>query len=319
VKSTLGTVGTLGLALVAAACGSDSVTKPKPPVGPDATCVAGTLTVGTTVNGDLSANGSSCLYPLFWDSSVSTLNVSYNFGVQAGKGYLVSEQAVWDNHAEMIGTSGGAKVTVAEADYSGTRQSTLPFVATSTTAYSVRVGADDDDPTNLAADTGAFVLRAQTCKVALPTVTDSVSHSDNLAPGDCTLPEGDFVGQDSSFVHLYTVHFTAGGTRTIYVTSAAVPLAIDMGGPGFDAYGYFNSNALRVGNTSAGDSFTFTAVDSGTFTMVVGTNTYSASSEAYTITFGAEIPAGPLHVTLPPMSSGSAVRRTHGLNARKSR
>jgi hypothetical protein len=306
----------IGVALVAAACGSDSAVAPKPPVGPDAAnCVVGTLSVGTTVTGDLNPTIATCSDSLFWDSSSSTIYESYNFGVQSGKGYLVSLLATWDNHVELIGGTRAAELMVGVADYSAPRQSTIPFVAKSTTAYSVRVGADDPKP-NLS-DTGAFTLRVQSCKVPLPTITDSVSHSDNLAPTDCTVPLGDFTSNDSSYVHLYTIHFDSAGTRTFYFAVPGVPLAFDMGGPLYDPYGYFNGHSIREQHITDGSSVTFTAGDSGTYTMVLGTAAYSATSQAYTMTVGADIPAA-LHVTPPPSrSSGLNLNSGAALKAHK--
>jgi hypothetical protein len=314
VKSTFGIVSVIGAALVAGACSSDNAPfNPRTAKGPDANCVAGELTVGTTVNGDLSA-ATACSYPLFWDSSASTINESYNFGTQKGKGYLISLQANWDNHAELIGGTSTAEVTLAEADYGGARQSTLAFVATGNTGYSVRVGADDDN--NNAADTGAFVLRAQTCKVPLATITDSVTHTDTLGlAGDCTDPEGDYRSGDSSFVHLYTIHMDSGASRTIYFTVPTAELAFNLGGPGFDPYGYFETSTWFNATNISGGSGTFTAGDSGTYTMVVGTAAYSATPVPYTMTIGAEVLA-PLHVTPPPAANGTGFMIEHGVTMR---
>jgi hypothetical protein len=294
----------IGVALVAAACSSDSAVAPKPPVGPDAAnCVVGTLAVGTTISGDLNPTIATCSDSLWYDSSTSTIYESYNFGVQSGRGYLISLLATWDNHVELIGGTRSAEQMLGLADFSAPSQSTIPFVATSTTAYSVRVGADDPRPA--LSDTGSFTLRVQSCKVPLPMITDSVSHTDNLAPTDCTVPESDFTSGDSSFVHLYTIHFDSAGTRTFYFAVPGAPLALNLGGPGYDPYGYFSHN-VRVGNITDGTSVSFTATDSGTYTMILGTRTYSATSQAYTITVGADIPAA-LHVTPPPSRSAGLI------------
>jgi hypothetical protein len=277
------------------------VTKPKPPVGPDATCVLGTLSVGTPVSGDLGA-GNSCLYPQFEDSGAApALAQSYNFGVQAGKGYLLSVQSAYDNQASLIGTQGGVAVTRGYAWYGGDWQATVAFVAPSTTAYSVRAGQHDA----VAGDTGAYVLRAQTCKVPVPMITDSITHSDNLAPGDCLMPESDF-GDDSSYLHIYAIHFDSGAARTISVSASGSSVRLDMGGPGFDPYGYYdnypgftNSGASGVTTT---ETNTFVAADSGVYTLIIGTDSYSAASQPYTITVGNQQVA-PLHVTPPPMTS----------------
>jgi hypothetical protein len=307
----------IGVALVAAACGSDSAVAPKPPVGPDAaSCVVGTLSVGTTVAGDLNPTIATCRDSLWYDSSMSTIYESYNFGAQSGKGYLISLLANWDNHVELIGGTRAAEQTLGLADFDAPWQSTIPFVAKSSTAFSVRVGADDDN--NLPADTGAFTLRVQSCKVPLTTITDSVSHSDNLAPTDCTVPKSDFTTGDSSYVHLYTIHFDSAGTRTFYFAVPGAPLALNIGGPGYDPYGYFgNGNDWQ--DITDGASVTYTAADSGTYTMILGTNAYSATSQPYTITVGADVPAA-LHVTPPPGSlTGRGAIRGRAFKASKRR
>lgn len=294
----------MGIAvLAAAACSSDTAPKVAH-VGPDASCVKGSLSVGQTIQGDLSA-ASSCLYPLVWNTNDTSIGQSYNFTVQAGKGYLVSLLATWDNNALLVGGTTASPSILEAADYSGTYQSTLPFVATSSTTYSVRVGSDDE--TNRLADTGTYTLRAQACKVPLPLVTDSVTHTDNLGPGDCTAPQSDFTTGDSSYVHLYAIHFDSAASRTIYIQAPGAALAFDLGGPGFNPYGYSygnNSVGWIYARNITGGMGTFTAADSGTYTMVIGTQAYSASAQPYTITFGAMVPAAS-HVTPPPMSAMS--------------
>jgi hypothetical protein len=298
--------------VTAMACGSDNGTAPKPQVGPDAQCVKGTLAVGQTVQGDLSA-ASSCNYPLVWDATDTSIGQSYNFSVQTGKGYLVSLLATEDNNVLLVGGTAASEQILEAADYSAPWQSTLPFVATSSTTYSVRVGSDDES--NRLADTGAYTLRAQSCNVPLPLVTDSVSYTGTFGPGDCTDPQSDFRSDDSSYVHLYAVHFDSGASRTIYIDAPAAELAFDIGGPGFNPYGYTyptNENVTWYGYTDiSGGSGVITAGDSGTYTMVIGTAAYSATAQPYTITFGAEVPAAS-RVTPPPTQAAAfrGARRT---------
>jgi hypothetical protein len=299
VKSVLAVVASASVVMLAAACGSDSATAPKPPVGPDAaSCTVGTISTGQTISGDLSAApAAGCTEPLFWDSTFTVFYESYNFGVQSGKGYLVSLLSTWDSHVELEGGTTGAEVQLGEADYSAPYQSTIPFVANATTAYSLRVGQDDQSP---AADTGAFTLRVQSCKVPIGTVTDSVSHTDSLTASDCTDPQSDFETDDSSHIHIYTIHFaTAGDQRMLYVDVPSGAITFEGGGPGYDPYCYFCSAGWGHGNVSSG-SYVMTAGDSGTYTMIVGTPSYDAGTQPYTLTFGAETVAGPLHVTPPP-------------------
>jgi hypothetical protein len=274
----------------------------------------GTLSVGQTVQGDLSAASSCSFYPLVWDTTQTAISQSYNFSVQSGKGYLVSLlSTVWTN-AQLIGGTTANPVRLEAADYDAPYQSTLPFVATATTTYSVRVSADNYPSNSIPADTGAYTLRAQSCKVPLPMVTDSVSHSDNLAPGDCTDPKSDFTTEDSSFVHIYTIHFDSAATRTIYISAGGAPVAFNIGGPGSDPYDYFGWGTSARNITSG--SGTFTAGDSGVYTMVIGTNAYSATSQPYTITFGAEVPAAS-RVTPPPSAGLQFDGRAGELRARK--
>jgi hypothetical protein len=304
VQSTWAVVSVVGAALVAAACGIDSATAP---IGPDSQCVFGTLAVGQTITGDLRAT-TRCMAPLFLDSAEWTVYESYNFSVQAGKGYLISVLAGWSNYVGLIGGTPGSEVTLGFADYVAPYQSTIPFVASSTTAYLVRVGADNYDvPT----DTGAFTLRVQSCKVPVATITDSTTHSDSLTASDCTDPRSDFIGLDSSHVHIYAIHFDSAASRTIYFAVPGTKLAFDLGGPGYDPYGFFETSTWFALSGISGGSSTFTAGDSGTYTMVVGTAAYSPASVPYTMTIGAEVPAA-LHVTAPPAGTSAAFNSAQG-------
>jgi hypothetical protein len=287
VKSTFGVVSVFGIALVVVACSSDNTGfNPRTAKGPDQTCVAGELTVGLTVMGDLSKAG-SCAHAMFYDSTQNAIAVSYNLGTQAGKGYLVSLQSNWANQTSLIGTVSGVPATLAYADYGGPWQATLAFVATSNAGYSVRVGAYD----SVSADTGAYALRTQTCKVPVPTITDAITHSDHLAPGDCVVPQGDFASDDSSYVHLYAIQFDAGETRTITFTAADSSLSFDIGGPGFDPYGYFccsYGGVWSYGHWIQSATYTVTAAGAGIYTLIVGTSHYAPTSQPYTLTVSAE-------------------------------
>jgi hypothetical protein len=305
-KSMGGVASLLGAALVAGACSSDnSGFNPQTAKGPDKTCVVGELTVGSSATGDLSA-ASACPYAQFFDSANTAIAVSYNFGTQQGKGYLISLQSDWENQASLIGATSGVPTTLAYADFDHQRQATLVFVAPSNTGYSVRVGAYDANP----ADTGAYTLRAQSCKVPLPTITDSITHSDNVGPGDCTVPFSDYYGIDSSYVHLYTIHFDTNMTRTITLVGSDSSLAFNMGGSGLDVYGYFDGNygGVSLGHSSLHNTtFVFTSNKPGVYTLMVGTTFYSPASQPYTLTVGAQQAAAPSRVP-PPLSLRAAAK-----------
>jgi hypothetical protein len=293
----------VGAAFVAGACSSDnSGFNPKTAKGPDKTCVIGELTVGSAATGDLSA-ASACSYPQFFDSANTAIAVSYNFGAEKGKGYLISLQSNWENQASLIGTASGVPATLAYADYDHQWQATLAFVATGNTGYSVRVGAYDANPV----DTGAYTLRAQSCKVPIPTVTDSVTHSDNLTPSDCMMPLGDFDSEDSTYVHLYAIQFDSGASRNIYITAADSSVTFNLGGPGFDPYGYYNNSARISAYGVTDGSGTFTAAAAGVYTLVIGTSHYTTTTAPYTITFGAQQPA--TVASRVPSSPGLAATR----------
>lgn len=273
------------LAVVASACSSDnSGFNPRTARGPDAKCVQGELAVGTTVTGDLSA-ATACLYPQAFDSAATSLNVSYNFGGAKGKGYLISMQSDFSEQLTLIGNVAGVATTLAYADYDEPNQATLFFVPPANTGYSIRAGTDDSS----AADTGAFTVRAQSCKVPLPAIagSDSITHTDAVGPGDCTVPESDYEGNDSSFVHIYQIQVDAGESRSITLVAADSSLAYDAGGPGFDPYEYFGNGADDYDVTN--ETFTLGAkTEGGLYTLIVGTTAYTDASEGYTITVGPE-------------------------------
>ena len=311
-KSTFGAVSVVGVALAAAACSSDNTGfNPRTAKGPDQTCVAGELTVGLTTMGDLS-KAASCAYAMFYDSTQNAIAVSYNLGTQAGKGYLVSLQSNWANQTSLIGTVSGVPATLAYADYQGPWQATLAFVATEDAGYSVRVGAYD----SVSADTGAYALRVQTCKVPMPTITDSITHADHLALGDCTVPQSDFESDDSSYVHLYAIQFDAGQTRTITFTAPDSSLSFDIGGPGFDPYGYFccaYGGAWRFDHWVHNATYSVTATGAGIYTLIVGTSHYTPTSQPYTLTVG----AGSLAPSRVPPKTPSLSRPNKVLRVRR--
>jgi hypothetical protein len=238
------------------------------------------------VTGDLSA-ATACSYPTEYDSTITGLAVSYNFGGAAGKGYLFSMQSTWANQTTLIGGTSTAKSVLAYSDDGGVDQPTLFLVPPSNTGYSVRVGAYD----STRADSGAYSLRAQTCKVPLGTITDSVSHADNLGPGDCIVPQGDYAGNDSSYVHIYQIQFDSASTRQLTFIVGDSSLAFDFGGPGFDPYGYlYGSTATNYSGIMNG-SGPITSSSPGIYTLVVGTTEFAPTSQPYTIIVGSETPA----------------------------
>jgi hypothetical protein len=285
VKAALVWAPACALAVVASACSSDnSGFNPRTAKGPDAQCVEGELAVGTTVSGDLSA-ATACAYPYAFDSSTTTLNVSYNFGGAKGKGYLISMQSLFSEQVTLVGNVAGVPTTLAYADYSLPEQAAIVFVPPANTGYSVRAGADVNNP----ADTGAFTLRAQSCKVPLPTIaaTDSITHTDAVGPGDCTIPYSDYEGNDSSFIHIYQIQIDAGQSRAITLVAADSSLAYDGGGPGFDPFAYFGDG--QYDDEVTNETFTLDTKDGGgIYTLVVGTNEYTPTSEGYTLTVGPE-------------------------------
>ena len=310
-KSTFGVVAAVGAAIAVAACSSDNTGfNPKTAKGPDQSCVLGELTVGSTMTGDLSKTASSCSYPAFYDSAEKGIAVSYNFGAQAGHGYLLSLLTTFKNQISLVGTNAGVAATEGYAWYDSPSYATIPLIAQSNAAFSVRVGAYD----SVAADTGAYTLRAQSCKVPVATIIDSTTHADNVGPGDCTVPLSDYYGYDSAYVHLYAIQFDSGATRTITLTASDSSLAYDLGGPEHDPYGYFDGNygGAATGNYNVKNStFNFTATTAGIYTLMVGTSHYTPTAEPYTLTVGGSQPAAsrvPSH-TLSVGASDKTLRR----------
>jgi hypothetical protein len=311
VKATFARLSTCALAAAVAACGSSSNGfNPRTAKGPDTQCVVGDLAVGTMVTGDLSA-ATACAYPAEYDSTITGLTVSYNFGGAAGKGYLVSLQSNWGNQTTLIGGSSGAKTVLAYSDYGGDEQPTLVFVPPANTGYSVRAGAFD----STASDTGAYTLRAQTCKVPVKTITDSVSHADNLGPGDCVLPQGDYTGNDSSYVHIYQIQFDSASTRELMFIVGDSSLAFNFGGPGFDPYGYLPGSTSTNVSGITGGMGPLTSSSAGIYTLIVGTTEFAPTSQPYTIIVGSETPAASRVPTGTPFVTplGRATVKAHKL------
>jgi len=293
------------LAAALAACSSDNNNSfnPRTAKGPDTQCVVGDLANGTTVTGDLSA-ATACSYPTEYDSTITGLAVSYNFGAAAGKGYLISLLSALNNQTTLIGGTSTAKTVLAYADYQAPLQATMILVPPANTGYSVRVGAYD----STRADTGAYSLRAQTCKVPLGTITDSVTHQDVLGPGDCVDPLGDWEGEDSSYIHVYQIQFDSNSARTLAFVAGDSSLAFNIGGPGFDPYGYLDNSTQVRANDITSASGTFTSKRPGIYTLIVGTTYYSPTSHSYTLTIGGQTPGASRVPTGTPFGSTSSAR-----------
>jgi hypothetical protein len=306
--STFAVIPAVGMALFLAACGSDSSTTPKTSGLDPARCTVGTIAAGQSAQGDLNpANGNTCAEGYPFEEGDSDNYVAYKFGVTSGTGYLVSLAASWDNHVELMQASPIGEQLIGVSDECCSAQSTIPFVANATTTYGVRVGQDDPLINGAPSDTGAYTLRVQTCKVPVTTVTDSITHVDSLTTSDCVNPRGDF-SEDSSYIHIYTIHFAApGDQRTIAITAGIdQPLIVRAGGPGYDPYCYF-TDCLLYDYGFEDNSWTVTAPDSGTYTMVLGTESFTSSTVPYTVTFGSDVSAAS-HVTPPPTARSAAAR-----------
>lgn len=263
------------------------------------------------MTGDLNAaSGNTCHEGYPWDEGDSDSYLAYKFGVTSGTGYLVSLQANYDNHVEVMEASSLGEQLIGLADGYQENVSSIPFVANATTTYALRVGQDDPMTEGGVSDSGAYTLRVQTCKVPLAGITDSVTHVDSLTTGDCLQERSwAFYNNDSSYIHIYTMHFAnIGGQRTIAITAGVdQELVARAGGPGYDPYCYFSECLLSTGDFTNG-SWVVTAPDSGTYTLVIGTYGFSATTTPYTLTVGAEQAVG-AHVTPPPMGGRSAAAR----------
>lgn len=274
--------------IAAAACGSD-----KPIVGPDqGECVKGQLSIGGTATGVLSS--ASCPLTDTIVSDNDTYYDSYTFQASAGKAYQITARAPDQNTDYVLylmgfGASQGQEVELGASDDDGQGlggvDPQMTFIAPESGVYSVRVMGYSN------ADTNSYTLTARECPVRGTIATSFSDANQQLQQSDCVVA-GYLPGADSSRVALYSVHMDAGTTREITVVSSAFTPGFLIGGPGFDAMCWLDGcSSTGVWNGTDSVTTTFTAENSGDYTLGVGSSSGYSTLGTFKLVVGAAQPA----------------------------
>lgn len=283
-RSILVSAGLVLATSVAAACGSSGATAPKitQKVCPTVALSAGALSNDLdTADACLTANA---LHGVLFAQPDSTLASDYSLRVQGGDGFVVTMQGLPSTSltTQLDLLAGDTLLAASPSGIFG--PSVLAFVNGTPDSLTVRATAVDSLPS----DTGAYVLRVQSCKVPLAPITDSTTHTDVLQSGDCALPSASFVG-DSSHLQLYSVHVDSATQRRISITSPGA-IYFFSGGAHDDTFGVLPSEVFtrpsQQPTAPSAFGFLLGLGRPGYYTLAIGTTSTDATT--YTLTVGSE-------------------------------
>jgi len=262
----------------------------------EVTCVVGTINPDTLVTGDLDSASACRAHDLF--SRESTFTRSYVLPVQAGRGYLLamwaqnSQNVFMKSRLELVsaGTSPDTLLAASRSSTNGRAQ--LVFVGAATAMDTVRATTVDAEPS----DTGAHLVFAQACKVPVPSIrdSDSIAHTDTIAPGDCQVDLSGFPFGDPNLanVHLYALHWTGGSQRRLISYTSSERLRVFIGGPHDDTFGVTAGTQTATTTDSGGTvvSFNWASSKPGDYTLLIGTDQNPINWAHYTLTIGVAQP-----------------------------
>jgi hypothetical protein len=282
-----------------AACSSS--TGPKsgksaPGFGAFPECVKGVLLIGgPAATGDLNA-ASGCRTPLLVFPGETTYANSYGLPVRTGVGYLVTMQGHGLYMNSLLELTTSPNTLLAASRTAGAGPTQLVFASAVTGMDTVRATVADTFPS----DTGGYTVTVQPCKVPVPPITDSITHSDVITSSDCQVGLDGFnvPGIPTPFTgvaasHLYSVHMSTDTTGRQISVTAAEPVYVFIGGPRDDTFGtvgllyYYSAPQMMA-------TFEF-AVAAGDYTLLIG----SPTGASYTVTVGSEQPFPPSPSRVP--------------------
>lgn len=275
---------TLGLA----ACRNTTAPTRTQPPPPDLRCSSSAIGLDTTVAGGLyDASACRARDPLLGETTFVRL---YDLPVVAGQGYSVHMQlqAAIQSLLELT-TPDSASPTLLAASGNRNGPADLLFIAPSTTTFRIRATT----LAGLGPDTGAFTLLARTCRVPVPPVTDSITHSDSTDTADCQQDLSVLTGagdHNLALVQLYQVHVTTDTMERLITFTASGPVRVFFGGPHADTFGQTSGTVMGYVDTASTHSAFYLAVGKGDYTLAIGGDAPVTATVTYTLTIGPEIP-----------------------------
>src|SRR6185437_2885326 len=231
-------------------------------------CPPAVLSAGVVANSLDTANAcvtSNVLAGVLDAQPESTLASDYTLHVQGSTGVIITMEGLPPAElASRLDLLASDSTLLATSPTGVFAPAVLAFVNGTPDSLDVRATVDDSLP----ADTGAYVLRVQTCTVPLAPITSAVSHAD-----------------------LYSIHIDSGSSRAITVSSPGA-VAIAGGSPHDDTFGALPSDAfVHPSEPPTGPSayaFTLGGGPGGYFSLII--STASDESTSYTLTVGDEQP-----------------------------
>ena len=280
--------------LLAAACGSDTITSPIFGSG----CQKGTLQPGDTIIGAFTT--SSCQMAFDWYSNSHAPYVGYTVNLTKGKAYHVLLEHIPDTaNANLDGldarltlwtrNSDGNSIPIAASDDdAGHLNSEIWFVAPVGGTFELVAASYSYG------DLGGFRLEMNECPVL--GVLDTVgTYSFTLAPSPCWRHRAGNNSADTSGYSFVSLQSVAGEQITTTVTSAAFNPAWEEFGPGFDVYGKIYNASRWAGTTGGGNSLSITLDPTlgGQVTIGIGGSAVDTATGAFSITLGRVPPPAP--------------------------
>lgn len=245
-KSALAVVA---FALVAVACSSNnSATGPDP-----RNCTKGSVSFPATITGKIGQG--SCTRWDYQYSSDSVFYNSYDVHLDSGGAYMInltndSLKCCWDATLELVGTdpATGDNVLLDISDDEGLYGgSQLYFVAPKSGTYSLRVSGYDTE------DTASYVMKTRTCANVLAPIRDSIiASAQSIVTNDCWLEDPQFTF-DSVQIKLYTIFMDPGRVKYIEVSSAVFEPGMQVFGPGFGTFCYYDYQGCGGGVAYSAD------------------------------------------------------------------
>jgi hypothetical protein len=232
------------------ACSSDNNA-----TGPDPrNCTKGAIGSQDVKTGKLGA--SSCLRYDYWYSNDSVYYDSWDLALEQGKAYQFNLQGNpitngWDGTLELVSkdpNTGDDELLAISDDEGPGLFSQLYFIAPQSGTFSMRVSGFDKP------DTASYTLTSRACTLPLAPITDTLGTTNQtLEATDCVVEEPQFSG-DSSRVKLYAITLPPdlGNGKTILVTSSAFFPGIQVYGPGYGTFCYYDYQGCGGGFVSSG-------------------------------------------------------------------
>lgn len=291
-------------ALLLAACGKDTIVEPTYGDG----CSQGTLALGDTLHGDLRLSTACFMDENYWDET-SVLYHTYKVHFDAGKGYLIREQAETDSAGvndldavlEIWGTdANGTREPLATSDDDGgssnrALDSELWFVAPTTVDYNLfamNYGLSDS---------GGYRVALQPCNVVARLDSSGVYGGLSLpTSGACLRHKVGGNEADSTQAVMATLQLGVGDSVDIAAISDSSTFApiMEVGGPGLDVYDHIYDDSYHTDDISgASDTarVSFVAPAAGPYSVLIGATPFG-NGGALTILYGVRhptIPAAP--------------------------